>query len=331
VSRILVTGGAGYIGSHTCKALAAAGHTPVVVDNLSEGHREFVKWGRFYQLDVRETPQLIEVFDKEDIDAVIHFAASAYVGESMTNPQKYYDNNFAGVLSLLDAMQQTGVQSLVFSSTCAVYGEPAQLPITIDASTDPINPYGRSKLISEQAIRDCASATSLRGVILRYFNAAGCDLDGEIGERHDPETHLIPNVINAALQRSDEFQLYGDDYPTPDGTCIRDYVHVNDLASAHIKAIEFLNMQETRSKDVWTFNLGTQSGVSVKEVIDAVERQLSCQVPVKILPRRLGDPPSLVADSHDTYSRLGWRPVHSDLEAIVKSAIQWSKLERSKH
>ncbi len=330
MSRVLVVGGAGYIGSHTCKALALQGHDAVVVDNLSEGHREFVKWGPLHELDVRDTHALIDVFKKEAPQAVIHFAASAYVGESVENPQKYYDNNFVGVLSLLEAMQAAQCHNLVFSSTCAVYGEPTSLPIAVDAPTDPINPYGRSKLMAEQAIKDFAKASSIRAVVLRYFNAAGCDFDAQIGERHNPETHLIPNAINAALGIGPELQLFGDDYPTDDGTCVRDYIHVNDLAAAHIKALAWLDAKDRASEQcVSTFNLGTESGFSIRQVIDAVERAVGKRVPHTICARRPGDPPELVADSQQTQTSLGWVAQHSDIDSIVSSAVAWARADNS--
>ncbi|NNC99083.1 MAG: UDP-glucose 4-epimerase GalE, partial [Gammaproteobacteria bacterium] len=241
MTTILVTGGAGYIGSHTCKALAAQGYTPVVFDNLSEGHRDFVRWGELIEGDVRDTARLQQVLIEKFPAAVIHFAASAYVGVSIEQPQAYYENNIIGSLSLLTAMRAAGCRNIVFSSSCAVYGKVDSLPIKPNQATMPINPYGRSKLAVEQVLADCQAAYGLNSVSLRYFNAAGADPDCEIGEWHIPETHLIPNVIYAALDNSQPLQLFGNDYHTPDGTCVRDYVHVSDLAAAHVLAVEYLS------------------------------------------------------------------------------------------
>jgi len=324
MSNVLVTGGAGYIGSHTCKALAAQGFTPVVFDNLSVGHQEFVQWGELVKGDVRDTSLLEKTIIDKEPSAVIHFAASAYVGESVIEPQRYYDNNVSGILSLLNAMSQTDCRRLVFSSTCAVYGVPESLPIAITAATQPINPYGRTKLMAEKIIEDYAASSDLRAVILRYFNAAGADLEGDIGERHIPETHLIPNVINAALDQAPHLQVFGDDYPTLDGTCVRDYVHVNDLASAHVQSLEYMNAQPGVAK----FNLGTEQGVSIKQVIAEVERQTEKSVPHDICSRRPGDPATLFADSSFTQNELGWQARESDLRAIVSSALTWAKSER---
>jgi len=326
VSNILVTGGAGYIGSHTCKALSDQGFNPIVFDNLSVGHEAFVKWGELIQGDVRDTSLLTQTIQRTQPSAVIHFAASAYVGESVTAPQAYYDNNVSGVISLLNAMSQTACTQLVFSSTCAVYGVPEKLPIDFHAPTKPINPYGRTKLMAEKIIEDTAAASNLRAVILRYFNAAGADLEGDVGERHIPETHLIPNVISAALDQTPSLQLFGDDYPTTDGTCVRDYVHVNDLASAHVQSLDYLRS----SAGVARFNLGTEQGVSIKQVIAEVETQTGKRVPHHVCPRRAGDPAVLFADSSFTQQELGWQAKESDLKTIVASALTWAKLERQK-
>lgn len=325
MSTVLVTGGAGYIGSHTCKALDAIGISPVVLDNLSTGHKQLVQWGELIQGDVRDTDFLSQTIKRIKPEAIIHFAASAYVGESFTKPQKYYDNNISGVLSLLKAMAANDCKHLVFSSTCAVYGVPDKLPIDVSAATNPINPYGRTKLMAEQIIQDFANSSDLRAVILRYFNAAGADTDGQIGERHIPEPHLIPNVINAALDQEPRLQVFGDDYPTADGTCVRDYVHVNDLAKAHVQSLDYLNnTQATLAR----FNLGAEQGVSIKQVIAEVEAQTGKQVPHDICPRRPGDPATLFADSSFTQKQLGWQATQSDLASIVASALAWAKLER---
>lgn len=325
MNTILVTGGAGYIGSHTCKALAAKGYRPVVFDNLSVGHQEFVKWGELVKGDVRDTGLLADTINEIAPVAVIHFAASAYVGESVVEPQRYYENNVSGVLSLLSAMSESDCQRLVFSSTCAVYGVPESLPINIDSPTQPINPYGRTKLMAEQIIQDYAAASNLRAVILRYFNAAGADREGDIGERHIPETHLIPNVINAALDQAPKLQVFGNDYPTPDGTCVRDYVHVNDLASAHVQSLNYLETNQGVAK----FNLGTEQGVSIKQVIAEVEKQTGKSVPHDMCSRRPGDPATLFADSSFTQNELAWRAVESGLTSLVASALAWAKSERS--
>jgi UDP-glucose-4-epimerase GalE len=324
MSTILVTGGAGYIGSHTCKALAAQGYTPVVYDNLSEGHAEFVHWGPLVEGDLRDAACLAATFTRFRPAAVIHFAGSAYVGRSVQDPQHYYENNVAASLCLLEAMQSEGCNKLVFSSTCAVYGEPEQLPIKNSTPPAPINPYGRSKLMVEQAIKDCGMAHGLRSVALRYFNAAGADREGEVGERHIPETHLIPNVITAALTGDTVLEVYGADYPTEDGTCIRDYVHVSDLAAAHTLALEYLDDQPGNH----VFNLGAGVGTSVKQVINEVEKQTGKTVPTQICSRRSGDPAILTADIKHSSEVLGWRPEHSTLQNIVETALRWTKKEK---
>lgn len=326
MTTILVTGGAGYIGSHTCKALAAKGYTPVVFDNLSTGHREFVKWGELIEGDIRDTAKLRSALEDTSAKAVIHFAALAYVGESIQQPQRYYENNVVGSLSLLRAMRDAGCQSLVFSSTCAVYGEVTELPINIAHPTHPINPYGRSKRLVEQVLEDCHSAYQLDSVALRYFNAAGADLDGEIGERRDPEPHLIPNVIRAALNADAILELYGDDYPTSDGSCVRDYIHVADLASAHVKALEYLVMDGGRH-GAHRFNLGAGTGTSNKEMIALVEHYAKAKIETRVMPRRPGDPSALYADITHTRKVLGWEPKVSDIDTIIRSALAWEQKE----
>ena len=317
--KALVAGGAGYIGSQTCKALASAGFLPVVYDNLSTGHREFVRWGSLVEGDLLDTETLANAFAEYRPAVVLHFAARAYVGESFEDPAKYYSNNVIGALRVLDAARSAGNVPIVFSSTCAVYGEPGTLPITEDTSLSPVNPYGRTKLAVEHALSDYDSAYGLRSARLRYFNASGCDPGGEIGESHEPETHLIPRAILAAMGRVEELSLFGDDYPTPDGTAVRDYVHVCDLANAHVAAVRLL----LGGDESVTVNLGTGHGCSVREIVDAVERVTGLAVPYRIVARRQGDPAVLVADGSRAERLLGFSPEHSDIETIVHTAHAW--------
>jgi UDP-arabinose 4-epimerase len=320
VTTVLVTGGAGYIGSHACKALANAGYTPVVYDSLVYGHEWAVKWGPFERGDILDAARLAEVFGKHRPSAVMHFAAFAYVGESVTDPAKYYRNNVVGTLNLLDAMRTAGVDKLVFSSTCATYGSPAETPIREDMPQAPINPYGASKLMIERVLADYAAAYGLKSVALRYFNAAGADPDGEVGEDHEPETHLIPLAL-AAAGMGPKLILHGDDYETPDGTCIRDYVHVSDIAEAHVLALKAL---EAGSALRPAYNLGGGAGASVAEVIAAAARVTGRPVPFTVGPRRPGDPPVLVADASLAAADLGWRPRH-DLEQMLATAWGWTQ------
>ena len=317
--NVLVAGGAGYIGSHTCKALAAGGFVPVVYDNLSTGHRGFVRWGPLVEGDLLDEETLARTFAEHRPVAALHFAACAYVGESVEDPARYYRNNVVGALNLMDAARLGGNVPIVFSSTCAVYGEPRTLPITEDTPLVPVNPYGRTKLAVEQALSDYDAAYGLRSVRLRYFNACGCDPDGEVGESHDPETHLIPRAILAALGRLAELTIFGDDYPTPDGTAIRDYIHVRDLADAHVVAVRLL----LGGGESISVNLGTGSGFSVREIVDAVERVTGLDVPRRIALRRPGDPAVLVADSSRAERLLGFSAAHSDVETIVRTACAW--------
>jgi UDP-glucose-4-epimerase GalE len=317
--RVLVTGGAGYIGSQTAKLLTRAGHEAVVLDNLVTGHREAVKWGPFIEGDLGNKQLLAKVFKEYQIEAVLHFAASLLVGESVTNPQKYFWNNVVNTLLLLDVMKVCGVKNIVFSSSAAVYGNPEKVPIPEDHCMCPVNPYGDSKLCMERAIRWYCVAYGLRGVALRYFNAAGADLEGELGEEHDPETHLIPLVIKAALGQRTEVEVYGTDYPTPDGTAIRDYIHIVDLADAHVRALRYL-LAEGESTEL---NLGTGEGHSVSEVVAGVGKLCGGRVPAKDAPRRAGDPAVLVADPAKARQVLGWHPQHSDLDTIIQSAWKW--------
>ena len=322
-AAILVTGGAGYIGSHACKALAQEGFTPIAFDNLVLGHRDAVRWGPLVEADIRDEDALAETIRKYAVEAVIHFAAFAYVGESVDAPAKYYRNNVGGTLSLLDARRSASVDKLVFSSSCATYGVPDVLPITESAPQRPINPYGRTKLVVEQVLEDYAHAYGSRHVALRYFNAAGADPDGEIGERHDPETHLIPLALLAAAGRREALEVFGDDYDTPDGTCVRDYIHVTDLARAHVLALRHL----LDGGDSLALNLGSGSGSSIREVIGAVAQVTGRRVPHVIKPRRPGDPPVLYADPRLAKERLGFETEMSDLHTIVGTAAAFLGLE----
>jgi UDP-arabinose 4-epimerase len=317
--NILVTGGAGYIGSHTCKALAAAGYHPVVLDNLVSGHRWAVKWGPLVRGDLNDRELLAKVLREYHISAVVHFAAYAYVGESMIEPGKYFRNNVVNTINLLDAMVATGVENLVFSSSCATYGIPHQLPISETHPQRPINPYGESKLFVERAMHWYGVAHGIRFYALRYFNAAGDDLDGEIGEDHDPETHLIPLVVQTALGQREEVRIFGTDYNTPDGSAVRDYIHVQDLAEGHVLAAKKL-LAGSPSR---ALNLGTGVGISVKEIIAAVEHVGCLPVNVMESPRRPGDPAMLVAAPGKAAEVLGWKPRYSDLETIVVNALAW--------
>ena len=322
MSIVLVTGGAGYIGSHACKALAKAGHVPVVYDNLVYGHREAVRWGPLVEGDIADRARLDAVIREYRPEAVMHFAAYAYVGESVADPGKYYRNNVAGSLALFEAMRDHGIGRLVFSSTCATYGLPQYTPMDERHPQRPINPYGASKLMVERMIGDFAGAHGLRAISLRYFNAAGADPDGEIGEDHSPETHLIPLALAAALGSIPQLTIFGEDYDTDDGTCVRDYVHVSDLADAHVLAVEAL---AGTPPGLRAFNLGNGSGYSVKQVLSAVERVTGHRVPVRIGLRRSGDPARLVSASDCARKELGWQPRIAGLDEIIASAWRWEK------
>jgi len=324
--RVLVTGGAGYIGSHTAKTLARASHVPVVFDNFTSGHRWAAKWGPVLEHDLADTKALQAALRDQHVEAVLHFAASLLVGESVRDPRKYFWNNVVNTLRLLDAMREAGVRLIVFSSSAAVYGEPTKVPIPEDHTTLPVNPYGETKLMMERALKWYGNAYDLRWMALRYFNAAGADPEGELGEGHDPETHLIPLVIKAALGVRPQVEIYGTDYPTPDGTAIRDYIHVTDLAAAHVRALEYLANGGTSQ----SLNLGTGEGHSVRAVIEAVGRVSPRPVPFRDAPRRAGDPPALVADSSRAASVLGWTPQRSGLDAIVESAWAWHSKEKGR-
>ena len=321
--NVLVTGGAGYIGSHTCKHLAASGHTPVVFDDFSQGHDWAVKWGPLERGSLNEPARLAEVLAAHRVAAVVHFAASALVGESMTAPGKYFRNNTLGTFNLIEAMRAAGVGTLVFSSTCATYGNPVRVPIDESHPQAPVNPYGESKLMVERMLHWYGECHGLQWMALRYFNAAGADPDGEIGEVHDPESHLIPLVIGGALGTRPPVKVFGTDYPTPDGTAVRDYVHVVDLADAHLRAVERLQAG-TPSQAI---NLGTGVGQSVRQVIDAVREVSGRHVPFDTAPRRPGDPPELVADPSRAREVLGWTPRYADLRTTVQHAWNWHATE----
>lgn len=317
--KILVTGGAGYIGAHICKALKARGHEPVVFDNLVYGHKEFVRWGELVTGDLMDAVAIDAVIKAARPEAVMHFAAYTYVGESVENPSKYYYNNVVGSLNLLDSVRAYGIKNVVFSSTCATYGIPSAIPITEEHSQNPINPYGKTKLVIEQLLDDFGAAYGIRSVCLRYFNAAGADIEAQIGEDHKPETHLIPLVLDAAMGRRPDITVFGNDYETRDGTCIRDYVHVEDLAEAHVLALEYLVSGGASA----AFNLGNGLGFSVNEVIDSVRRVTGINVSVKLGARRQGDPASLVGSSSKAKQTLGWQPRYPDIDTIVKHAWKW--------
>jgi UDP-glucose-4-epimerase GalE len=317
---VLVTGGAGYIGSHACKALSHAGYRVVVFDNLSAGHRSAVRWGELIEGDVSDVAAVRSTIRRYDLSAVMHFAALLDVGESVREPIRYYQNNVTGTLRVLEAMAAESVRHFVFSSTCATYGEPIETPIPESHTQRPINAYGQTKLAVEQSLPHVERAFGITWTALRYFNAAGADPDGEIGEDHLPEIHVIPRALSAAAEGA-PFEVYGDDYPTPDGTCVRDYTHVSDLADAHVRALQAL-MQGATSN---TYNLGTGRPHSVKEVIAAVERVTGRQVRWTLAPRRAGDPAVLYAAVQKAQRELGWSPRFPDLEAIVRTAWDWHR------
>jgi UDP-glucose-4-epimerase GalE len=314
--NVLVIGGAGYIGSHAARALRRAGHQVIIFDNLSAGYESLARGFELVKGDVLDRAALAQVLPRAD--AIMHFAAFAYVGESVTNPQKYFHNNVEGGLSLLNAALEAGVKRIIFSSTCAVYGEPAKVPITEDTPRQPVNPYGVSKLFFELALEAYDRAYDFRYASLRYFNAAGADESGEIGELHDPETHLIPVALRAAAGLGPELQVFGSDYPTPDGTCIRDYIHVSDLADAHVKALDHL----ATGKPSFAANVGTGRGDSVQEVLAMIEEVTGNKVPRRVVARRPGDPPALVADPRKAEELLHWKASHS-LRDIIATAWNW--------
>ncbi|MBD2844906.1 UDP-glucose 4-epimerase GalE [Paenibacillus sp. IB182496] len=316
---VLVTGGAGYIGSHTVAALLERGEEIVVVDNMQQGHPQAVLGGKLYEGDLRDEAFLNQVFEENEIDAVIHFAANSLVGESMQQPGKYYHNNVYGTLCLLEQMNKHGVRRIVFSSTAATYGEPEQVPIREEDRTLPTNAYGETKLAMEKMMRWFDVAHGIKFVSLRYFNAAGAHAGGRIGEDHRPETHLIPIVLQAALGQRPHISLFGDDYDTPDGSCVRDYIHVSDLADAHVLAVQRLR----GGADSAVYNLGNGRGFSVKEVVELAREVTGCEIPVRVEARRAGDPAVLVAASERARSELGWQPARAGLREIIASAWAW--------
>ena len=321
MKNILIVGGAGYIGSYMCKYLAKNGYHPIVLDNLVYGHRQAVKWGPFIAGQMADKKLLDQIFKEHPIAAVMHFAAFCYVGESVEDPGKYYQNNVAATITLLEEMLKKNIKNFIFSSSCAVYGEPVEIPITEQHPYNPINPYGRSKLMVEQILQDFRAAYGMEYVALRYFNAAGADPEGEIGEEHNPETHLIPLVLKTALEQRETINIFGDDYATKDGTCIRDYIHIDDLAQAHLLALDRL----LNGLPGGQYNLGNGDGYSVKEVIEVARNITSKQIPAKIVERRPGDPAVLIGSSEKAFKELGWKPQFADLNAIVETAWQWHK------
>jgi UDP-glucose-4-epimerase GalE len=324
--NVLVTGGAGYIGSHTCKTLARAGYMPVVLDNLSRGHESAVRWGTLVKGDFGDPSVLDKVFQDHAIGAVIHFAAYAYVAESMESPDIYFRNNVASTINLLDGMRRHAVSTIVFSSSCATYGIPTTVPIKENHPQVPINAYGDSKLMAEKVIRWYGKSYGLNWVTLRYFNAAGADPDGDLGEDHEPEPHLLPRVLQAAAGVLPYIEIFGTDYATPDGTAVRDYVHVSDLAQAHLQAMKYLFSGGTSE----AFNLGTGKGCSVREVVSTAERVTGRKIPLRECARRQGDPAELVADPSRVRSALEWNPRHSELATMLETAWQWMNHKSTK-
>jgi UDP-glucose 4-epimerase len=323
--NILVTGGAGYIGSHCCKELSQKGFHPITIDNLVYGHKHFVRWGEFFQGDVGNPAHLKQCFNRQKIDAVMHFAAYAYVGESVENPLKYYENNLRNTIALLHAVLENKVRYFVFSSTCATYGNPVKIPIDEDHPLNPINPYGKTKRMIEEILEDYQAAYGLQYISLRYFNAAGADPDADVGEDHDPETHLIPLVLDVAAGKSKAIKVFGTDYETPDGTCIRDYIHVTDLARAHTLAIERL----LGGAGSGVYNLGNGQGFSVLEVIKRARQITGKDIAVENADRRPGDPPVLIASNAKAVTELGWQPQYAGLDDIIGTAWKWhQKIKR---
>ncbi len=325
-NAILVIGGAGYIGSHTCKLLKLLGYTPITYDNLCRGHESSVKWGPFVQGDLFDYEKLTETLKIYKIEAVIHFAAYAYVGESVHSPNMYFKNNLYGSSILFEAMRSAGVKNIVFSSTCAVYGAPQKFPITEEQETNPINPYGLSKLMTEKVLLKYKTQFGFNPCILRYFNAGGADSELETGELHDPEPHFLPNILKKA-SNDQSVEIFGKNFPTHDGTCVRDFIHVSDLAKAHILALNWLQSNSNKQHPI--FNLGTGTGMSLLEIVSTAELLLNKKINIEFLPPRYGDPAKLVASSKKAEKELGWSPQYSDIKTILKSAQQW--MEKSKH
>ena len=323
--KVLLTGGAGYIGSHANKLLSRSGIETVVVDNLSRGHREAVRWGRLEVLDILDYDSLSKLFEREKFDAVMHFAALIFVGESVRKPETYYLNNVVGSLNLLRAMRARSVDKIIFSSTAAVYGQPRKIPIPEEHATEPINPYGWSKLAIEKMIADFARAYGMCSIIFRYFNAAGADPDCEVGENHDPENHLIPLVLKAIKNPERTLRVFGTDYDTPDGTCIRDFIHVTDLAESHVLGLKRLVEKPESDEPVKYYNAGNGSGFSVREVIRTAIEVTGCEPKIEYTGRRPGDAPQLVASSEKLREELGWKPRYPDLESIIRHAWAWEQ------
>lgn len=318
---ILITGGAGYIGSHVNKMLNQQGYETIIIDNLSNGYEKNVKWGTFIKGDIGDYDTLKSLFQKYNIEAVMHLAAFALVSESIENPQLYHKNNYEKTLNLLKVMKEENVKYFIFSSTCTLYGNTKEIPITENNKLNPINPYGKSKLLVEKELKKESDNGNIKYVSLRYFNAAGADIDNELGEEHNPETHIIPLVLNVAIKKQKNITVYGNDYNTADGSCVRDYVHVMDIAQAHIKSLEYL---KTNNKSN-IFNLGTGKGTSVKEIIKSVEKITNKKIPTIIGNRRKGDPDILIADPSKAFQILKWKPQYSDLNDIIKTAWTWHK------
>ena len=316
---ILVVGGAGYIGSHTNKELNRRGYQTLIYDNLVYGHKESVKWGKLEVGDLAEEEHLERIFQENSIDAVLHFAAYAYVGESVAKPAKYYKNNVCNTIQLLDIMRKYQVNHIIFSSTCATYGVPDKMPITEDMPQKPVNPYGATKWMVERILEDYRKAYGINYCCLRYFNAAGADPEGELGESHMPETHLIPLILDAASGKRESISIFGTDYPTKDGTCVRDYIHVSDLADAHIRALEYLK----QGGESTCFNLGNGNGDSVQHVIEVVKQVTGKEFKVKEEKRRAGDPPVLIGSAEKAEKVLGWKPKYAEIETIVEHAWKW--------
>lgn len=332
--NIMVTGGAGYIGSHMTRLLASAGHNVVIYDNLSRGNRHAASHGQLVIGDISDASTLSHAFVTHNIDAVMHFAALAYVGESVDNPEMYYQNNVVGTLNLLNTMRKHDIDKFVFSSTCATYGEPTQIPITEDLPQNPINPYGQTKLMVEKILQDYGVAYGFRSIALRYFNAAGCAPDGTLGEEHDPETHLIPLILEEAIRVRDggdrsqsKLTIFGDDFDTRDGTCVRDYIHVDDLCSAHLCALDHISDKSNIRAE--QFNLGTNQGVTVLEVIKACSEVTGVDIPYTVGPRRAGDPPELVSDARLAMDTLGWKPDYPDIKDSIQHAWNWFSRDKA--
>lgn len=321
MTHVLITGGAGYVGSHVNKILTRMGYETVALDNLSRGSRQLVKWGKFVQCDLKDTDRVRSVFHTYSFQAVIHLAAFAYVGESIEDPQNYYQNNVANTLNLLQIMQEFHVNKLIFSSTCAVYGIPENIPIQENHPLNPINPYGRSKLMIENILTDYSLAYDLKFISLRYFNAAGADPEQEIGECHDPEPHLIPSILEVPHGARECVDIYGTDHNTPDGTCIRDYIHVYDIANAHVLALEHV----LRGRTSEAINLGNEKGFSVKEVIECARKVTREEIPTRASLKRPGDPPILIGSNEKSRKILGWIPCYSNLDNIIKTAWEWKQ------